>query len=97
MDTAIVALKLEVNGIVDHIDVTLGGVVVPFENGAKKTVEMKVEKGRPHNMRAIIIGQTRGSIKITVDPGSPKVPISHLKSRIDEGQTSDVSYGEFTV
>lgn len=92
-----VQLTLKQKGTLDHIDVTLGGVRVPFQNGNSPVTTMQVSKGRPHMIRAEVDGQPGGSIQVSVKPGTPKIPISHLKSRIDVGQTSDVSMGEFTV
>ena len=97
MKTAIVTLTLEKKGQLEHIHVTLNTVVVPFQNGEKSTVKMEVLKDRLQDLYAVITGHPGGSIKITVDPGTPKTPISHRKSRIDVGQTADVSSGQFSV
>ncbi len=92
-----VELALEKKGVVDHIDVTLGGLLVPFQNGAQPKVKMEILIDRPHMLNAEINGQPGGSIQVSVKPGKPKIPISHLKSRIIDGETSDISYGEFSV
>lgn len=90
-----VQFKLETKGTLDKIVISIGGVVLPFSNGATGTVTISLLEDAEYIVDAFLIGQPGGSIKLTADKTEPKTLFTHVQTKIGAGKISRKTFSRF--